>query len=92
MNILLPLTISPQKNREEIREFRLTGRGKNKEFWPKYLPLLYLVTDVIAMTGKPSKLFSGYLNIRMNLWLTTSALLPVKSEVVLVHKDNAQLE
>ena len=45
------------QNRKEIRKFRLAGAGKNKGFWPKYLPLRVERGAVLTHRGLHRRLY-----------------------------------
>ena len=57
LNILLHLTFFSSQNRKEIRKFRLAGAGKNKGFWPKYLPLRVERGAVLTHRGLHRRLY-----------------------------------
>ena len=42
----MTIPIFSEKNREEIRVSEFVGSGRNKAFWPEYLPIRVLILEI----------------------------------------------
>ena len=45
-DVLMTIAIFSEKNKENIRVSEFVGLGRNKAFWPEYLPIRVLILEI----------------------------------------------